>query len=212
MIDILPHLTPEEKLLLSLCRLDFSEEQKSEIRNLVKEVTDWDHFVSMSNNHGLIALTAYNIREIGLADLIPEGAMKILDSGRMKSMIRNAWLLSRWKQVNKILSAAGIKHILLKGMALEHTVYGAKGLRQMTDNDILLKKEDAVKAWHLLQENGFVSDMIKSNLHKKIIAEIGKHLPTLRKDDYPIEIHHKLFPESEKNKKLDEAIENASGD
>lgn len=207
--DPLSLLSAEEKLLLSLCRLEFSEEKKSEIRELMKEVKDWDRFVKLVNNHGIIALTAYNIREAGLTDHVPEEAMKILDNGSMQSMVRNAWLVQRWNEVNSILSEAGIKHILLKGMALEHTIYGAKGLRQMTDNDILVKNEDAMKAWLLLQKHGFIPEMIKSPLYRKIITEIGKHMPTLVKDGYAVEIHNRLFRESEKNGKLNNAIDNA---
>jgi hypothetical protein len=209
MTDQLSPLTVEEKLLISLCRLEFNEVQKLEITDLMKEIKDWDHFIKLVNNHGIIALTAYNIREAGLADHVPPVAMKLLENARMQNMIRNTWLIQRWKEVNKILLEVGIKHVLLKGMALEHTVYGAKGLRQMSDNDILVKKEDALKAWHLLQKHGFVSDMIKSPLHRKIITEIGKHMPTLIKDGYAVEIHHRLFYEAEKNEKLNSAIDNA---
>jgi hypothetical protein len=210
MTDPVTQLTAEEKLLISLCRLEFSEEQKSEIRDLMNEIKDWDHFVKLINEHGVIALTAYNIRKIGLTDYVPVQAMKVLDNGRMQSLVRNAWLVQRWKEVNKILSETGIKHVLLKGMALEHTLYGAKGLRQMTDNDILVKKEDTLKAWLLLQNHGFVSDMIKSPLHRKIIIETGKHMPTLVKEGYAVEIHHRLFHEDEKNERLNEAIDNAA--
>jgi len=209
MTDPITRLTPEEKLLISLCRLDFSEEQKAEIRDLMNEIKDWDHFVKLANDHGIIALTAHNIRGNGLAGFIQEKTMNLLDNGRMQSMIRNTWLVQRWKEVNKILCDAGIKHVLLKGMALEHTLYGAMGLRQMTDNDILVKKEDALKAWLLLKEYGFQSGIIKSPLHRKIITEIGKHMPTLIKDGYAVEIHHRLFQETEKNTKLDDAIDNA---
>jgi hypothetical protein len=209
MNDPFQMLTSEEKLLISLCRLIFSEEQKAEISLLMKVVKDWDRFVKLANSHGIIALTAYNIRENGLTAQVPDSTMKILDNGRMQSIIRNAWLVKRWKEVSTILTEAGIKHVLLKGMALEHTIYGAKGLRQMTDNDILVKKDDALKAWQLLQKYGFISDMIKSLFHEKIITEIGKHMPTLRKDDYPVEIHHRLFYENEKNEKLNYAIDNA---
>jgi hypothetical protein len=209
MNDFFPNLTPEEKLLLSLCRLEFTDEQKKDIGELMKEIKDWDHFVRLVNDHGIIALTAYNIREKGLADHVPSASMKLLDNSRMQSMIRNTWLVQRWKEVNFILSEAGIKHVLLKGMALEHTVYGSRGLRQMNDADILVKKGDVMKAWLLLQEHGFESDMIKSSLHMKIITETGKHMPTLRKDGYPVEIHHRLFYEAEKNETLDKAIDSA---
>jgi hypothetical protein len=209
MTDPITQLTAEEKLLISLCRLEFTGEQKKEIGMLMKEIKDWDHFVRLVNDHGIIALAAYNIREAGLADIVPKEAMKVLDNGRTQSMIRNTWLVHKWKEVNIILSEAGIKHVLLKGMALEHTVYGSRGLRQMNDADILVKKGDVMKAWLLLQEHGFESDMIKSPFHEKIIAEMGKHMPTLRKNDYPIEIHYRLFYDHEKNEKLNDAVDNA---
>lgn len=211
MNDLLTNLTPEEKLLISLCRIDFNKVQKAEIGELMKEIKDWDRFVKLVNEHGIIALAAYNIREAGLADRVPGEAMKILDNGRMQSMIRNTWFVQRWKEVNKILSEAGIKHVLLKGMALEHTVYKVKGLRQMTDTDILVRQEDGMKSWLLLQKNGFTPHNIKSPLHNKILSLIGKHLPTLLKDGYPVEIHTRLFDDPVKNEKVGEAIDGAVG-
>lgn len=201
--------SPEEKLLLALCRLDFSDEQKHGILNLIEERIDWERYLKLVNEHGIIALEAYNIRELGLGDRVPEGIMKVLDGSRMKTLLRNTWQVNQWKEVNDILTGAGIKHVLLKGMALEHTVYRSMGLRQMTDTDMLVKKDDALRAWNLLQEHGFVPELIKSPLHRKIIMDLGKHLPTLIKESYQVEIHHRLFREKEKNDLLDDAIDNA---
>jgi hypothetical protein len=206
---LLPNLSSEEKLLLSLCRLEFSKEQRAKSGELLGEVKDWERFVNLANEHGIIALAANNIHELGFADHVPLQSMKQLDNALMQSMIRNTWLAKRWKEVNIILSDANIKHVLLKGMALEHTVYGARGLRQMTDTDILVKRNDALKAWLILQQHGFVPELIKSPLHRKIITDIGKHLPTLLKDGYVVEIHNRLFYEADKNEIVDEAIENA---
>jgi hypothetical protein len=202
---------PEEKLLLALCRLDFTGEEKRELRSLVEQVNDWDKFVKISNEHGIIALSAFNLKETHLDNLVPEKQMRMLNDGLMQSMIRNTWLLERWKEVNRILTEAGIKHVLLKGMALEHTVYGSGGLRQMTDNDILVKRADGLKAWNLLQNYGFEPVNIKSFLHKKIIADIGKHLPTLVRDGYALEIHTRLFSDNEKNSNHDKAIDESVG-
>ncbi len=202
-------LNPEEKLLLSLCRLEFSEEQRAESAEMMKGVRDWDRFVKLANEHGITAITARNINHPELRDLIPAETFKLLEGGRMQSMIRNTWLTGRWKQVNTILSEAGIKHLLLKGMALEHTVYGSTGLRQMNDVDILVRKDEVMKAWLLLQAHDFKSDMIKSPLHRKILADTGKHMPTLRKDGFPVEIHHRLFLTAHQNDLLDKAIDDA---
>jgi len=203
-------LQPEEKLLLALCRLDFSTQEEAEVADLLKEVSDWNRFLTLANEHGVIALEAYNLRELGISDLVPEKIIEILDNARMKTLMRNTWQTHQWKEVNDILSEAGIKHVLLKGMALEHTVYRSLGLRQMTDTDILVKRSDALKAWHLLQKHGFVPEPLKSPLHRKIILDLGKHLPTLIRESYQVEIHHRLFREKEKNDLLYTAIDNAT--
>ncbi len=182
-----------KELLLLLCRYPFEISNKTQLLKLLEEVRDWNNLVELINAHGIIALAAYNIREAGLEKLLPEKAMNALDNGRMQSLIRNTWLTECWKEVNTILTDAGIKHVLLKGMALEHTLYGAKGLRQMTDTDILVKHEDALKTWYLLKKEGFSQGMIKSPLFKRIIVNIGEHLPQLSKNGYAIEIHHRLY-------------------
>lgn len=149
--------------------------------------------VKLINAHGIIALATYNIKEASLEKEIPPDAMTYLENGFMKSVVRNTWLTERWKEVNAILNNAGIKHILLKGMALEHTIYGSAGLRQMNDNDIYIKPEESVKAWNLLQEKGFVQEPFKSPLFKKMRFDLGRHLPALYKDGYALEIHDYLF-------------------
>jgi len=182
-----------KELLSLLCLYPFDEKNREALSDLLGKVLDWHEMTDLINAHGIIALAAYNIKEAGLKKEIPEDVMTILENGYMQSIVRNTWFTERWKEVNTILCNAGIKHILLKGMALEHTIYGARGLRQMTDNDILVKPEDAVKAWQLLQKEGFSYELIKSDLYKKILTDIGKHLPTLCKNGYAIDIHHKLF-------------------
>jgi hypothetical protein len=181
------------ELLLLLCRYPFDETNRENLSRLIKEVADWQSMVKLINDHGIIALAAYNIREAGLSDKIPADAMEFLTRGHMQSVMRNTWLTERWKEVNTLLSGSGIKHIILKGMALEHTVYGSMGLRQMNDNDILIKEDESLKAWNLLKDNGFSSEPQKSPLFNKISSDIYLHLPALSKNGYVIEIHNKLF-------------------
>ena len=201
-----------KELLLLLANYPYDSSKKEIITGLLGNIADWDSFVKLVNAHGIIALAAYNIKEAGLEGMVPEEAMAALENGWMKSMARNAWLAERWKEVNEILNEAGIKHLLLKGMALEHTIYGSRGLRQMSDNDFLIREEEGLYAWKLLQENGFRMIMAKSPIHKKILPKIHKHLPMLIRDGYPIEIHVNLpgvdFAEkSDYNRIFDEAVE-----
>lgn len=180
-------------LLLLLSRYPYEEKNRETLSKLLREVKDWNQTSRLINAHGIIALAAYNIKEAGLEKELPQETMAFLENGYRQNVVRNIWLTERWKEVNEILGKAGIKHILLKGMALEHTVYGARGLRQMNDNDILIRKEEAVEAWHLLQKEGFTYKTPKSPLHLKIMTEISNHLPALTRDGYSLEVHTVLF-------------------
>lgn len=181
-----------KELLLLLAAYPYKPSTKEILRRSLNEVTDWNSFVRLVNAHGIIALATYNIKEAGLEGLVPVQAMAMLENGLRQSTVRNAWLTERWKEVNEILNGASIQHLLLKGMALEHTVYGARGLRQMTDNDIFIRREEGVRAWELLKKHGYEPLMAKSAIHNKILPGIHKHLPMLTKDGYSIEIHIKL--------------------
>ena len=189
-------------LLLLLCHFPWDEKNRETLLKLISEVDDWDLLGRLINAHGIIALAAYNIKEAGLEKNVPPSSMSFLENGLMKSISRNAWLKERWKEVDMILTSAGIKHVLLKGMALEYSLYGAKGLRQMSDNDIYIDPASAKAAWDLLKQKGYTSEPYKSPLYNKIKPYPGKHLPTLYKQGYAVEIHGYLS----ENKSADEQV------
>jgi len=191
--DPLIQLSAEEKLLLSLCRLEFSEEQKSEIRELMKEIKDWDYFVDLSNKHGVIALCWYNLNETGYSKNVPTRQLGILHSAYLKSLTRNTFIYKQLEEITSLAGKENIKIVLLKGVALEKTVYRNKGLRQMTDIDILVRQDQAGLLRRILLKNGFESAPLVSHFHEKIMPAYGKHLPEMYKNGIAVEIHFKLF-------------------
>ena len=186
-------ISPEEQLLISLCRLSISEKQKKNIYALVKKITDIDRFIYLANEHGIIALVYDNLKETGAGNLLPEEKMACLANSRMKSLGRNTFLYNIIEEVLDLLKQAKIKTVLLKGMALDLSVYGNRGLRQMNDIDILVPRERCMEARRILLNNGFQSILLKSPLYNLILPYYGKHLPELVKGGVSVEIHHKLF-------------------
>jgi len=193
MSENLANLTPEEKLLLSLCRLDFTEPQKARISTLIKQVTNWDRFVWLANEHGIIALCWHNLVELHTDATIPKDYLEHLHKGYLASLARNTRIFNLLEQVLKIAKKENIEIILIKGLALEKTIYGNQGLRQMNDLDILVKSKHAIQLRKLLLQNGFQSQPVISPLHEKIIPSYGKHLPEMYKEGLSVEIHFKLF-------------------
>jgi len=186
-------LTAEEKLLISLCRLTFSEKQRSGISDQIIGVRDWDHFVHIANEHGVIALCWFNITEMGFSYEIPAVNLAKLHSGYLKSLTRNTFLYKHLEEILSLAEKENIKVVLLKGVALEITIFGNKGLRQMNDIDILVRKDKALLLRNILLKNGFESMPMFSRLHEKIMPAYGKHLPEMIKKGISTEIHFRLF-------------------
>ena len=186
-------ISDEEHLLLELCRLEFSDEQINRIKSLLAVITDWPYFSNLANEHGVAALVWYNLEKYRLHSEIPEAAAYFLKCTLMRSLGRNTFNTESMGEVLRLLNAENIKIVILKGLALENSVYGNQGLRQMSDVDILINRDECIKARKILISNGYVSLPVKSFFHKLILAYYGKHLPSLIKNGTSVEIHHELF-------------------
>jgi hypothetical protein len=185
----------EESLLLELCRLEFSEEQLHRIRSIIPTITDWNYFRNLANEHGVSALVWNNLEKYQLHSGLPEEIVSFLRCALMRSLSRNTFNTESMGEVLRLLNKENIKTVILKGLALENSVYGNKGLRQMSDVDILINREECIKARKILISNGYDSLPVKSFFHKQIMSYYGKHLPSLIKKGTSVEIHHELFGE-----------------
>jgi hypothetical protein len=186
-------ITPGELLLVSLCMPPENESARARTEELLSLVVDWEHFLKLATNHGIAALAYVGLDRAVLRDRVPEYVMAALRNARLKSMARNSALMRQMEEILKVTGVMDVKIILLKGMALELTVYGNTGLRQMSDIDLLALKKDAVRMHKALIVSGLHPVSPKSLLHRPLTGHIGKHLPTLFRNGFAIDIHHDLF-------------------
>jgi hypothetical protein len=183
----------EENLLVCLCRLEFSVEKLEELKSLLSKIADWDYFKSLANSHGVSALVFHNLEINHLLEGIPDPVVNYLRNSLMINLSRNTFNTESMYEVLHLLNREDIRTVILKGMALENSVYGNSGLRQMSDVDILIEREKCLKARDILTGNGYVSLPMKSFFHKLILPYSGKHLPSVTKNGTSVEIHHELF-------------------
>lgn len=187
----------ERKLLLALCRLEFTDENLDTIRSLISVVKDWHYFRDLANSHGVAALVCHNLEKHNLLPGIPEDVIVYLRSALMISLSRNTFNTEAMGEVLRVLNHEKIKTVILKGLALENSIYGASGLRQMSDIDILISREKCISARDILISKGYVSLPVKSVFHEPVVSYFGKHLPSLLKNGMSVEIHHELFGEKD---------------
>lgn len=190
---LINQLSPEENLLISLCRLDFTEEQKQELWDLVKNVSNWERFIFLANGHGVIALCSYNLEGTGCNKYIPVKYLELLRTAYLKSMTRNIFLKNLLVEIAGLAGKQDIDIIALKGNALEEMVYGNKGLRQMSDIDLLVETDKAIDLRNILLANGYTSLPLISPLHESILPYLKTHLPAMEKNGAIVEIHTRLF-------------------
>ena len=138
--------------------------------------------------HGVAALVWQNITDLGLAEAVPEQERLPKTSGS-KQLPGYHSSPQRPLKLSQSLEKEGIRTLLLKGLALEHTVYGSRGLRQMSDADLLVAPEDALRAQDILIKAGFISRPMKSPLYRHIIFNPGNHLPELHRRGISVDLH-----------------------
>ena len=109
-------------------------------------LTGWKLFSDLVIRHGVAALVWQNITDLGLTEAVPEPERGLLENIRFKTIARVSYITSEAAEVVAELEKEGIRALLLKGLALEHSVYGSRGLRQMSDADLLVAPEDALRA------------------------------------------------------------------
>jgi len=186
------------RLLLLLGRTDFTADERQQITDEFERYSSWNLFVSLAVRHGVAALVWQNVSDLGLAHRVPEAERTMLEGLRFKSIARVTWITEAAAAVCGLLEREGIRVVALKGLALEHTVYGSRGLRQMSDADLLVAPSDALRARDILVRDGFRSMRLKSPLYRHIILDLGNHLPELHRGGVSVDLHFRLFgPEAE---------------
>jgi hypothetical protein len=181
------------RLLLLLSRTVFTDEERLLAGRECRSLQNWREFTELAIRNGVAALAWQNISDLSLAACVPEPERKTLEDIRFKTIARVSYITSVISEVVAALEEEGIKVLLLKGLALEHTVYGSRGLRQMSDADLLVSPEEVIRARDRLVKTGFVSDALKSRLYRHILLDTGNHLPMLRRGGMSIDLHHRLF-------------------
>jgi len=180
-------------LLITLSRVGFTDEERRRAEDLCGRVTDWNLFAGLAVRHGVAALVWRNLSDLGLSGRVTETAGKTLEGAMLKTVARVTYITSAAVEIIRALGNAGIRVLMLKGLALEHSVYGSGGLRQMSDADLLVSPGDALRARDVIASLGYESRPLKSPLYRRILPDLGNHLPEMHRGGISVDLHHRLF-------------------
>jgi len=121
---------------------------------------DWDRALWLAEREKATLALWDAVRALP-AGSIPAERLHRLHRLAVVSEFRMLRLEGHLRQVLSVLGEAGIEVVLLKGAALATSVYGSFRDRPMYDLDLLVRPEQADRAWDLLRQAGWIHDAVE---------------------------------------------------
>ncbi len=155
-------------------------------------MSDWDHVIQLAIRHEIAPLLYYRLKKFDrIADVPPEIVQRLQEI-YFCNAANNMRLYSDFSEVCNVLTGQGIEVVALKGLHLAEVVYGDVALRQMNDMDLLVRKQDLLRARDALLEMGY-----RSGTRARVEEQCLTHhhlVPFTKRGAPPIEIHWSITP------------------
>lgn len=188
-------LIPEDRLLLAGTGLNLSTDQLTELELLISLVSNWEYFTKNVLLNSLGPQLHSNLSSVKNNHLIPEETLHMFKQTYLMLLRRNMVIYEHFRNAVRAFSENGISVIGLKGIFLAEKIYNDIGLRQLSDIDLLVQKEDVLKCRDILSGMGYLASVRKKSTFIQSIHDI-KHLPPLVMNGVSIELHTKVNTDS----------------
>lgn len=157
--------------------------------------TDWASVAAMAQAHRLEPLLAWRAATGCWA--VPEAVIGEWETARRSAALHGLGYQAALRLAGERLDAAGIAWVALKGVALAWRDYPAPELRPMRDIDLLVARDDVLRAAEVLAAAGFVIPATDAAADAAALEEalrLDKHLPPLEHAalGVTLELHHAL--------------------
>jgi hypothetical protein len=190
-----PGLRPEAELLLCAAGTLPPETRSSRIRELLSHDIDWDAVLRLAMHNRIPTLLYRHLEDAG-GEGVPDQVLKQLRSYFKQTSMRNMFLARELVAVLDAFDEAGIQALPYKGPLLAQSLYGNMGLRQFWDLDILVRREDVLKAKELLVARGYRPEMDLTREEEMAHLDYDCEYNFDRDDGrVHLEIHWRVLPE-----------------
>ena len=145
---------PEIGLLLSCSRISLEAEETERIQSLAQKNIDWSYLLGMALRHRVMPLMYRSLYKT-CPDLIPPVVLNQFRNHFYGNTLRNIFMTRELLKLLNLFETHKISAIPYKGPILADSIYGDIALRQFCDLDILIQKQDIMKARDLLVPLGY---------------------------------------------------------
>jgi hypothetical protein len=149
---------PEDELLLRCARACVRSEADEQISDLVPQVIDWGYFLRLASRHAVTCLVSRALSNNQAPDLPATVASELRTASRDLAT-RTLQLTGVLVSLLDLFEANAIPALPFKGPVLGAMLYGHTGLRTCVDLDIMIRRQDILRARDLMVERGFQTDL-----------------------------------------------------
>ncbi|MHB9056343.1 MAG: nucleotidyltransferase domain-containing protein [Paludibacteraceae bacterium] len=187
-------MSPQDNIILLSAKIHPTAEELKELNEQVKLVRNWDVLAGNLMERGVAPLFYEKLSKLPDRLLIPYECREKLRQSGYRTLSRGMVLYEVFRNVATAFTSNGIQVVALKGIHLSEKLYEDIGLRQFSDIDLLVSREDGEKCLQILRGMGFVQTAGKVS---KRISEISGmvHYPAMVRNGVSVEIHIRLHPE-----------------
>ncbi|MBY7736787.1 nucleotidyltransferase family protein [Paenibacillus polymyxa] len=145
----------EFTLLLSLLRKDVNLWQDTTTAFQLQEM-DWSRLLRLTEHHRVVPTVYLQLKTLN-HPFIPAELLRNLQAQYHRNTLRMLHLQAEAERLTRLLTAHGIRVLMLKGPALAQQLYGDVSLRTSKDIDLLIAPDDMDEAEHWMKEAGYAS-------------------------------------------------------
>ncbi|HKR13116.1 MAG TPA: nucleotidyltransferase family protein [Pyrinomonadaceae bacterium] len=179
--------SPVAELLLNCARTKASPER---IRSLTETQIDWNYFFLLARRHAVVPLVYQQLKH----HVSPE-QLQQFKRHYLENSARNLVLTAELCRVVKLFGAAGIEAILYKGPLLSLIAYDDLALRRFVDLDVIVKRQDVLRARDLLLADNYTLSKPLTNAQQEFLLRTQHNLQfTKDKRQLIVELHWEVAP------------------
>lgn len=142
--------------LLLLCAKNHINSTNTEnLKKILSEDLNWERVVHTASQHRVMPLLYWNLKHT-FPEAVPQNILSQIEQDFHTNALHNLLLTKELHKVLNLFKANGISAIPFKGAVLAADVYRNLAMRQFSDLDILVRKEDMLEVQDLLLSQGYV--------------------------------------------------------
>jgi hypothetical protein len=190
---LIRELSPELELAIACCRFPPGVATSEAIAAALAKPLNWPDFLKILRRHRIVSLANFNLARSGHD--IPADVRAPLAAAARDCAATDLIHAAETARLQREFDEAGLPALFLKGATTGVLAYGALGVKQSWDIDLLTTEPNMIDAMELLQRRGYRL-VSPAGLSPAALARFARfyHEAQLRDDrGITVELHWRLF-------------------